>query len=599
MRSLQTLGLLLLFALHAHADYPAKKVPVPKFPPAEQAPLGSLAPAGQLRAAVFDLATRVPERDKANTRYISMYAVPADKLRAWTILLQFLLNTASYSDALAYPDVVPGTGGRLVRVRLTQYRWVKDAFVAVARRDPYFRATELPTREAEFARQVIGVAQDPKTLAAELIVEGTFLMRDLAQTDERSETYYDLLFGFKRFDPANAVVAGEPILPPAPGPEPPPPTPSQWPGDKPWTDGKLYPGGFPYVPADVQAKYELAHAQWLAMRQRREEAAAAVPLAKAAGGLKKNFPANVAEWEKFFGVADANKFGDDQGIVVRRGEVAIGGRNVKGMKGSWVAYNDRVIAINRIPTGFAFRTYDSLNTKRNKDFLERPLDVINNKIEFDAGELLAHLPNGLQAALLINGKGDRVEFADSRAARNTQDADVTVRTQVGCLQCHAPESGFISPTSRKFKESIQAGLKLNVKQEEEKLKAEAFLLSWEEEEKEYRGKYGRALAAATRAEPKNLADKGWTGAQLVAVLLEFRDWYDNPVEMEQASAYLGYAPLQLFPVLTLSPTAGLNLIAVGKGMPRSAWDETGVRDAQLLLALLRLPYQIAFRIPQE
>jgi hypothetical protein len=594
MRYLPTLGVFLLLLSSAFAAGPAKKTPVPIMPPVANAPVGSLSPAGQLRAAVLDLSTRVPATDQAQTRYISLYAVPADKLASYRVLLTVLLNTVSQADAIGRPAIVPDTGDRLLRVRLVQFRWTREAFSAVARRDPYFREPEVPHRETEFGRQVIGVAQDPKTFAAEFIVEATFLMRSILQPDGFSPTYYDLLYARQRFgDGAGPLAAGEPLLPPDPGPEPAKPKERPWKGGIWHADGKDYaPGQFTYVPFEENQAYVKALAAWQVLRAAREQAAAVVPRASAPGGVKKDFPANLKDWQAFWGVEDVDKFDKDRGFASFRAEVALGTRNARNGKGSYVAFNDRVVVVTRVPTGFYLETHDAVKNTKDRDFLENPLGIVRKQVKSDGGELLVHLPNGFQAALLVNGVGDRVDAADSRIARNTADnKDVTVRTQIGCIQCHSLEGGYISPVTRKVRESIEAGLKLNIRNEDEAIKARAVLLGWEREEQEIRFKMARAIQDATTY-TVGVREKWWSAAEMVAVMMDFRDWYDQPVTMAEAVAYFGLSGVQLFPALTLSPTSGLNLIAVGGDMPRAAWDDKGVRDLQLLLALFRASLRV-------
>ena len=587
-------SLLVFVVLASGAIGQVGKSPVvmPKLPPAAKAPLGSLSPAGQLRAAALDMSTRVRGVDQPFTRYVSLYAVPEAKLPAWTVLLQFLLNTVSQGPDIVRLVPVPDTGGRLFRLNINSYRWNADAFSAGARRDPYFREPMVPHRETEFLRQTIGVAQDEKTFAAEAIVEGTFLMRDILQPDGRSETYYDLLYAEQRFGKASKPTkVAEVVVPPDPGPEP------ELTGGTPWkggvySDGKFYPAGaFKVWKQEEIDAYNQRLAAWKDAVASRAAALALVGKTKQPQGLKKNFPADLKDWEEFWGVEGAERFGKDRGFVVQKGEIVAGARNAKGGRGSFVAYNDRVIVVTRVPTGYHLETYDTLETKNDKDYIENPLGVVDGKINADAGELLVNLPNGLQASLLVAG-GKRVEFADSRVARNTADArDVTVRTQIGCIQCHAVDYGFISPTNRKLRESLEAGLKFNTLKEEDKERISAFFLDWEKKEQSIRSDMEIAVRKATRANPLDPKDTGWTGAQVVAVMVEFRDWYDEPVGLEMAASVLGEAKPVVFLALTASPLAGLNLVAVDKGMPRLSWDATGAVEAGKLLALLRVQFE--------
>lgn len=570
--------------------YPLKLPAPPKLPPADQVPVGDLSPAGQLRACALDLSTRVAERDRPYTRYSSLYIAPAELLPRWAVAQAVILNTASQGPDIAVPEPVPGTGGRLWRLDLRRYRWTRSAFSAVARRDPTFRDVSLPIRESEYLRRTIGLPQDPETLAAEVIVDGLFLMRHILQPEGFSSTYYDLLYAEQRFG-VEYGTAGVPALPPDPGPEPVKPGPRPWPGGTWPGDNRPYPAGsFQFIPRDEQDRYELELTAWRAARALRQGAAAGVPRPGPPGKLLRDFPADLKDWEAFWGIDKSIALAAERRFVVARGEVVAGARNHP--KGSYVAYNDRAYEVLTVPTGKALSTFDSDETAREFDYIENPLGVVNRKIKRKAGEHLTNLPNGLQAALLTDQADKRIDKADTRLARNTLDPhEVTVLTQIGCLTCHAPAGGYIAPTNRKLREGIEAGLKLKVYDREQQEAVSAFFLGWEELESGIRTPYQIALrkATANRLDPK---DKGWTGDQLVSVLLEFRDWYDRPIDLATAARQLGVSPSLAFMALTGSPSYGLNAIALGRGMPRAAWDATGAKEAFLLVELFRVPHSI-------
>jgi hypothetical protein len=562
----------------------AGPVPAPRVPKAEDAPVGSLSPPGQVRAAAQDMATRVGPDDKPYALWVSLYGAEPARVPELSVLLVVLLNTASQGPDVSRPYPVPGTGLCLWRVDLRAYRWNRAAVSAVARRDPFFREPLCPHRESEYLRREIGVHQDDQTFAVEAVVSATYLLRDLLQPDQRSDTYYDLLYAAQRFDPTfkGDVRAGAGAAP-DPGPEP--ARPEARVSDRPVRDdrGNWHPAGTPFIDGAVWAKYLADLDGWKAARAA-PEGSRGGPAPRVPPGLRKDFPATRDEFEEFWGAKVADKFAKDRGFFVRNGEVVAGAHNDP-RRGSYVAYNDRLIAATPVPTGVYLETYDALATAKDRDYLEDPIGSADGKVGFDAGELLVNVPNGFQAALLVNGQGKRVEKADSGIARNTLDLhyDVTVRTQIGCVQCHAQEYGFINPSNRLFREAVEGGVALKVKDKGDEEKVRAFFLGWEEKAEAWRAPYKVALRKATCLNPADPADRGWTPAQLARVMIGFRDWYDAPVTLDRAAAELGLSRAQAFYVFGKSPSARLNQLATGQAVPRQAWDQRLAAEAALLV----------------
>lgn len=583
---------LLAVAAIAAADpwrpYPVKPLPPPKLPPLAEVPIGDRSPAGQVRLAAQDLATRVRPEDRPYTFYLSLYDDESAEAALDAVLLDFGVNTVSQGPAVKKLVPVPGSGGILRRGDRRWYRWTRAALSAVARRDPIFRDKSIPVRESQFIRETLGIPQDPNTLAVEGVLSGTFLLRAILQPDGHGSTYYDLLYAEQRFGPDDTerVVA---VVPDDPGPEPAKPTPVRWPGGR-YSDGKDYPeGAFQYWPRPVWEKYQASLALWKEKKLRREAGAAGGSRLVPPGPLLKDFPATGEDFRVFWGGRAVLDESDKRGRIEARGEVVAGARN--SVKGSYVALNDRAYLVLGIGTGrYLLETTDADFTVNEFDYLENPLGVTRRKLQKRAGELLAHADNGCQAALLVNQDDKRVEAADGRIARNTFDPhEPNVLTQIGCLQCHLPFGGYVEPTNRKLRESLERGIKLKTYTASQQVEIEGFFLGWEDLEKGIRLKTEGFVRRATAEGP---ADKGWTGAQVVGGVTAFRDRYDAVVKLDAAARMLGVPKPLAFLALSASPTAGLNLVATDQGMPRAAWDATGWKEAAALVELWRTPYAL-------
>lgn len=98
----------------------------------------AVSPATELRLAVFDLANRVPAEARPVTRYLSLYAQPAQEREAARAVVSFVLNSISRADRIIVPSVVPGTDGRLLRISLERYQLPAEVWEALAGEDPYW-----------------------------------------------------------------------------------------------------------------------------------------------------------------------------------------------------------------------------------------------------------------------------------------------------------------------------------------------------------------------------------------------------------------------------------------------------------------------------
>ena len=463
--------------------------------------------------------------DARQSRYISWHAIPAAKLsearKAASVWIAGHLSTAPGRIA---PADVPGSAGRLQRLDLRDYRWNRDAWRAVALREPFSVEPAIRSETAIRLRDAIGEVQDPKTLHVVAMVRGDWLLRDTMESD-RSTSYYDLLFAGKRF-----VRETPPRPPRRPGERPAPPAPSR---------------------------------------------------------LKTtSFPENEDEWNDFFGVKAIVESLRKQRLDPERGAVVAGSRDDP-IRGSIVARNNRVVLFVQTASGVAMKTFDTDTTSGEFDYLEGSKDVPRlvqaGKLKAKAGELLASLPSGGQAGLLVNGEGKRTEKAPPDFAVNSADARYKdVRTMMGCVQCHAPDNGLIPPKDM-VREALRAGLDAKFKDRDERNAYRAFFLDWDSKVAGWQAPYKAMVADLGRDALLDAEGKPWTGAQFATALIALRDRYDDPVRLEQMACECGTTVAKLKAAAVKSPKARLGLIALGKPIPRDTWDRDVFREAMLLL----------------
>jgi TPR repeat protein/mono/diheme cytochrome c family protein len=148
-------------------------------------------------------------------------------------------------------------------------------------------------------------------------------------------------------------------------------------------------------------------------------------------------PASDAELEKLLKV--------DAAEDIRTERIARAGFN-----GSGVSRNNRLIERHDSPYGAYWKSYDFKQPGNNsrKDLFVSPLgpgDHLDN-FEQDGGEIIFNLPNGLQAYMLVNAKGERIDKGPAEIVSDPKQLDRAVVNGVSCMSCHA--RGMIEKTDQ-------------------------------------------------------------------------------------------------------------------------------------------------------
>lgn len=473
----------------------------------------------------------LPEADRPYTRYLSFWAVPAPALRDYRRLLSWWVHQLTFETAVSVPREVSGSDGRLVALDLRDYRWNADAWEAVATRDPYTREPWVGFRAAEQLRRETGhretrPARDG-TKPVLALVRADWLLRETLETG-RSPAYYDLLFARQRF------------------------------GDLSWRDGWRFARG----------------------------------TARASGFVDRDFPRDEDDWNAAFGIDLVKAFARKTQIDLDFGAVAAGNRDDP-QRGSIVALNNRLIVTLQGPFGGAMKTFDASETAGDKDYSET-LIFANRKFRRgqgaravnDGGELLAYLPNGGQAGLLINAVGKRVEVAATNLANDTADRrpNPGVRNYGSCITCHGGAGGFIVPRDL-IQEGLEAGIDRKFRDREQRNRVRGFFLGWQKRVKAYQEPYEDLIARTA---------EGWTGADVAAAVLDVRHDYDDPVGPEQATRELGVAePVLKWLAVRVGGKGGsgrnqrAQSLVQGSLVPRVAFEKDLYPQLGLLLAAHR------------
>jgi mono/diheme cytochrome c family protein len=109
-----------------------------------------------------------------------------------------------------------------------------------------------------------------------------------------------------------------------------------------------------------------------------------------------------------------------------------------GFNGSGVSRNNRILERHDALHGAYWRSYDFRGNTGRENIFEHPLGPQGNGNGFvhAGGEILFHLPNGLQGYLLVDGRGQRVDRAPGEIVSDPSRPDRLVENGVSCLGCH-------------------------------------------------------------------------------------------------------------------------------------------------------------------
>jgi WD40 repeat protein/mono/diheme cytochrome c family protein len=110
-----------------------------------------------------------------------------------------------------------------------------------------------------------------------------------------------------------------------------------------------------------------------------------------------------------------------------------------GFNGSGVSRNNRIIERHDASYGAYWRTYDFADNTERRNIFEHPLGPAAGGGSFipDGGEIIFHLPNGLQGYMLVDGAGRRIDRAPVEIVSDPKRPDRVVENGLSCMSCHA------------------------------------------------------------------------------------------------------------------------------------------------------------------
>lgn len=461
-----------------------------------------------------------------------MNAVPDGKdAELWAKVQAFWLNQMSREPDVTLPRPVPSVPG-LWWGYLDDWGWTHEAWQEVAEREPYFREPFVGREPAAYVRAAGGwqaKGQFPHVVG---VVRGDWFFRETVETD-RSESYYDLLYARERFGEGGKAESYEEDER------------FYWQGgvDK---DGDHFPAG------------------WYTRKVKKQRRAGGK-------GGDRNFPKNLADFDKAFGIDVIEKLIKDQKLQVTKGSVVDEGLSI-------VSRHNRLL--RRLPalTGYAWRSFDVKETSGKRDFGE----TFFFGFEHDAGEMIYSLPNGGQAYFLtVGGKEEkRAEVGDNKVVNDTSDitveqgrikiGDARVRNPGSCVVCHP--RGINEPANL-VADWQKAGIVTKFADLQKEKEFRAF----------FKGVNDKVKVDQLQYEAHVKETSGLTPEQNSAEFKRFRAWYDEPLSVEQMARECGATVDELKFATHFSPRHRLQAATQGLGMPRGTWEKDGYRETMLLI----------------
>lgn len=518
--------------------------------------------------AAIDAIRKVAEQDRPFMRFTMFNTAPdllVDDSQTLSLCIQ---NTLNSSATLAPLYKTSNARLRMFDLRLT--KWTVESFTASVREDRTLREPFIDSVLAEELRRLVGVQQDPATLHCDVIAPGMWFLREMLEPGGRTDTMYNLLYSEERFGPT-AFAAYKQTASTGVTPET---KKVKKVVEVPWEGGVWPEDGKFYAPRAFKVKREI-EVEEPTGKIKEVPSLTLFVQQKVNTKVVKNFPGDLTDFQNRWQITDAQKSFDKLQILGKNGEIVTGSRNAAGVKGSIVAYNDRVIEVIVTAGGLPYmRTKDFKKTAGKRNPINDLQNTVFGEVVEDAGEHIFTLPCGMPTHLLTGPAGEgrkRVEAGDAELVSSSKDPKlVVVKNQVSCFFCHAADWGVIPPSNRKVFDTSRRGISVGVTDPVKTLGVRSFFLEWGEEEMDvWRLPYKRALRSLT-GRPET---GGWSGERLGQEVMRFRDWYDAPVSFNQAAAELGIPRVALLFVLLQEGGPESQILFTGGSVPRAEWDE--------------------------
>lgn len=345
-------------------------------------------PDSSIRYAMGDMAT-IPADVQPYIRYLSLYNIPKIKRREVAQTVSFVINSLSKRKKMYIPVFVGASDETVIRLNLRDYDIDPKVWDELGRTgsgpkafpEPYFHAAAVKI-EAGVRETTVKKTRQVKT--------GYLIRNSYGQLEPQYRTEeYDEVIRVENPSKNTLVTAA------------------------PWLDSTT----ISLLCKASQSEYPILRADWFIIYSTLDP-------------IYHKF-LDFGETEEAFDLAI---FADTKLAEKARSQI----KSVVVKSG--VARNNRTILRSFTFTGgYKWETRDALKSTDDRNYVQNFLHE-----KFDAKEIIATLPNGLQGYFVTDGKGKRQDKADNEVATDYMAADKIVRTARSCIYCHS--SGILSIT---------------------------------------------------------------------------------------------------------------------------------------------------------
>jgi uncharacterized protein (TIGR03000 family) len=439
-------------------------------------------PDSSVQFALADLAG-IPEDAQPHIRYLALYHVPRQERQPLAQTVSFVVNSLSTRKKIQIPFFAAGGDMTVIRINLRDYDIDPKDWDDVARKgsgptpqpEPYFHA---------FAEQVVPGQEAEREVKKTRKVQKT---RKVWRYDQR---YGGQIQVEEAYEAEEEYTVKEKV----PGQ----PSKGKVLKDAPW----LNPAAVARLKELTRSEFPVSRADWWV-------ANAIIPPAYyrllRLGDKDGDFEKLVGADEK----VAARVRGQDKGVVLQ----------------STVARHNRTLTRSFAGTGgYYWVSHDSLSSVDERQYA---INLLNEK--FDATEVIASLPNKLQAYFLTDGQGKRLDFANPDIAVDNTAVDRIVRNGRSCMVCHVDGIRPIHDEVRKITEMLRDADRVRLLvpdyKDYERI-SDLFSSNLDEQVILDQNLYGRAVGLAT----------GLTPAKNAAQLSRFYDLYVETLLTKEAAA---------------------------------------------------------------
>ncbi len=217
---------------------------------------------------------------------------------------------------------------------------------------------------------------------------------------------------------------------------------------------------------------------------------------------------------------------------------------------SGVTQNNRLIEWHKSPYGSYWKSYDFGGNTGRQNLFERPLGpgTSSDAFQHDGGEIIFTLPNGLQAYLLVDETGKRIDQGPTSIVSDPKRPDKTVTNGVSCMSCHY--TGVITKN-----DEVGVAVRANPKAFENS----ADILALYREAKDLAAVFDEDARRFTAALDKlGITSQSRGGEPISAMALRF----DQELDLPMTACEFGLAPQEFEKRLDAAETTGRTFAAL-------------------------------------